>query len=284
MNMNRTARADEICGLNRLSEQEVEERAGENLLVLEGLDELHRWFADHVCDLIARNNAQGKATAGVFPFGPVGQYPLFIERVNREGISLARTTFYFMDEYCDPDGREVEEAHPLSFRSKLYDLFAQIDKRLLPNVENVVFPSHDNLPELADRIAAQPLDVTYGGVGIHGHLAFNEPAPGVRESDPYMVGLNDFTVTINAIRAGIGGNLEGFPRHALTLGMKQLFAAEKMVIFCRNGTEEIDWANTVLRLALFGTPGDDYPVTYLKQHPDWLVVTDRNTLKTPIAI
>ena len=40
----------------------------------------------------------------------------------------------------------------------------------------------------------------------------------------------------------------------------------------------------MLRLALFGTPGDDYPVTYLKQHPDWLVVTDRETLKTPILI
>ena len=96
--------------------------------------------------------------------------------------------------------------------------------------------------------------------------------------------MNNYTVTINAIREGIGGNLEAFPRKALTLGMNQLFSADKIVIFCRNGVPGIDWANTVLRLALFGTPGDDYPVTYLKEHRDWLVVTDEDTLKTPVVI
>ena len=133
-------------------------------------------------------------------------------------------------------------------------------------------------------IEEKKLSITYGGVGIHGHLAFNEPEKGVRNTDPRVVQLNDYTVTINAIRESIGGNLENFPRKALTLGMNQLFSAEKMIFFCRNGIQSIDWANTVLRLALLGEPGDDYPVTYIKTHEDWLIVTDEDTIRTPFSI
>ena len=92
--------------------------------------------------------------------------------------------------------------------------------------------------------------------------------------------LNGFTRTINAIRAQIGGNLEGYPRKALTLGMRQILQARRVRLYCRNGMS-LDWANTVLRLALLGTPGDDYPVTHLREHPDCAIVTDEDTLASP---
>ena len=282
--MNYTDRAEEIRRLNRLSEKEVKELAGKHLVVMENIGRLHRFFAGHICDLIRDNNLQGKPTAGIFPYGPTGQYPPFIERVNREKISLANTRFYFMDEYCDTNGIELPVDHPLCFRGKVYELFKLVNRKLLPDFSNLFFPLHDNLDRLGKQIAGENLCITYGGVGIHGHLAFNEPASGVFDSDLRTVDLNDYTVTINAIREGIGGNLHNFPRKALTLGMKQLFSADKMVVFCRNGISSIDWANTALRLALLGTPGDDYPVTYLKKHKDWLVVTDEHTLRTPISI
>ena len=282
--MNYSDRAEEIVRLNRLSEKEIVELAGDHLLVFENTDALHRFFANHICDLISNNNSQGRKTAGIFPVGPVGQYPYFIERVNREGISLTNAWFYFMDEYCDNSGKEVSLEHPLGFRRKIYELFKQIDKELLPDFSKLIFPLHDNIDRLQEKFAGEELCVTYGGVGIHGHLAFNEPSPGVFNSNPRIVELNDFTLTINAIREGIGGNLQNFPRKALTIGMKQLFAADKIIVFCRNGTPSIDWANTVLRLALLGAPDDDYPVTYLKKHKDWLVVTDKDTLRTPVSI
>jgi glucosamine-6-phosphate deaminase len=277
-------RREEVRYLNGLTVDEVKNLAGDKLLVMNNLDEMHRYFARHMCDLILENNAAGRSTAGIFPVGPVGQYPYFIEEVNRRNISLKDVTFFFMDEYADEYGVEISADHHLSFRGKLFSLFKQIDRSHLPDMSKIIFPSADNLSRLKGLVEDSGLCITYGGVGIHGHLAFNEPEPGVRNSDPRVVELNDFTVTINAVREGIGGNLENFPRKAITLGMNQLFSAKKMVFFCRNGVDSIDWANTVLRLALLGTPGDDYPVTYLKEHPDWLLVTDHDTLKTPINI
>jgi glucosamine-6-phosphate deaminase len=43
----------------------------------------------------------------------------------------------------------------------------------------------------------------------------------------------------------------------------------------------LDWANTVLRLALFGNAGDDYPVTHLRQHSNYQIVTDEDTVQSP---
>ena len=127
------------------------------------------------------------------------------------------------------------------------------------------------------------VDTAYGGIGIHGHLAFNEPEPGVRDSDPRIVALNDFTRTINAVRSQVGGNLENFPRYGITLGMRQLLDAKRIRLYCRNGID-LDWANTILRLSVLGAQGDDYPVTHIRNHANYQVMTDSDTLQQPKII
>jgi glucosamine-6-phosphate deaminase len=265
-----------------MSAAELRDEAGDRLLVLPDLDSLHRHFADSIAAEIRANNLRGHPTRLILPVGPVGQYPLLAEIVNRERLDLKRCWFFMMDEHCDESGVVLPADHPLSFRRTFDELFtSRVSPELLPPAEQVIFPSQQNLPTLKAQIAAAGgIDTTYGGVGIHGHLAYNEPEPGVRESDPRRVRLNDFTRTINAMRSEIGGNLENYPRYGLTLGMRQLLGARRVRLYCRNGLA-LDWANTILRLALLGQPGDDYPVTHLRGHGDYLIVTDEHTARPP---
>ena len=51
--------------------------------------------------------------------------------------------------------------------------------------------------------------------------------------------------------------------------------------FTRNESTAFNWANTIIRIAALGKPGDDYPVTHMRNHRHLRIVTDRNTLKTP---
>jgi len=280
--MNATSRREEIRELLSLSPEEVVARSEGRLVVLPSLEDLHRHFADAIIETIAALKDMQEEVRLILPFGPTGQYPYFVERVNRERLSLKHCLFFFMDEYAREGGTEVEPNHPLSFRGPVARIFSGIDEDLRPSMDRVVFPGKDNLSSLAETMAENGgIDACFGGVGIHGHLAFNEPEEGVSESGPRVVALNDFTVTINAIRDEIGGDLENFPRKALTIGMKQILGAKKIRIYCRNDIPGIDWANTVLRLAVLGTPGDDYPVTHIQNHPDWQVTTDENTLASP---
>jgi glucosamine-6-phosphate deaminase len=274
-------RKKEIRQLLRLSPEEVRPKAGHHLVVCEDLDALHRRFAEDIADEIRANNSENKQTRLILPVGPTGQYPILAEIINSEKISLSECWFFFMDENCDEDGKALGREHPLSFKGEVDRLFlSRLDNPFGLQSERVIFPDEDNISKLAARIdELGGIDTCYGGIGIHGHVAFNEPAPGIKDTGPRRVTLNDFTVTINAVRSHIGGNLECFPRQAYTLGMKQILASKRIRLYCRNGCE-FDWANTVLRLALFGTPGDDYPVTHIRD-TDFTITTDRQTLASP---
>ena len=275
------SRKAEIRELLKLSPEEVVARAGAHLVVCDDLDALHRRFADDIADELSTRNAAGEPTRLIVPVGPTGQYPFLADIINGEGLSLAEAWLFFMDENCDDQQRAVPTEHPLSFKGEAQRLLLdRLDPACGLRPERVTFPDEGNIGELAGRIeAVGGIDTCYGGIGIHGHVAFNEPEPGVAESGPRLVRLNDFTVTINAVRAHVGGNLECFPREAYTLGMRQILGARRIRLYCRNGCE-FDWANTVLRLALFGVPGDDYPVTHIRG-TDYVVTTDRDTLASP---
>ena len=275
-------RAEEIRRLNRLTSAELAGQARERLLVLDNIEELHAHFARSIADTISANNSSGDRTVLILPYGPTGQYPPLLEIINRERISLREATLFFMDEYADDSGNALLSSHPVSFRGQIAWLWDAIEPELRPLASNVTFPGQTNAERLARMIEeAGGAEVCYGGIGVHGHVAFNEPEPGVRNSDPRLVRLNEFTRTINAIRAGVGGDLENFPTHAWTLGMKQCLSARRIELYCRNDIEGLDWANTVLRLAVLGEPGDDYPVTWIREHGNYQVITDRRTAAPP---
>ncbi len=276
-------RRREIHDLLKLSPREVRERAGSRLVVCRDLDELHRRFARDLLGVIRTAHQAHRPAALILPVGPVGQYPILAETLNREGLALHHVHMFFMDEYADADGNALPATHPLSFKGAAERaFFSRLRPELRPKPDQVVFPDENNIDALAEQIRELGgIDYCGGGVGIHGHVAFNEPEPGVSELGPRRVKLNDFTLTINAVRAHVGGNLEGFPRTAYTLGMREILGARCVRLYCRNGCE-FDWANTVLRLALFGRPGDDYPVTWVRERVrDFALTTDLPTLASP---
>ncbi len=275
-------RNEEVRHLLRLTPDAMLRRAKGRLVICRDNDELHLRFAEEIAAEIRMRQARQEPVRMILPVGPTGQYPLLADIINREKMDLANCWFFFMDEYCDENGQALLPEHPLSFRGIMARLFfSRLDPGcgLVPS--RVVFPAHTNIRRLGRMIAAEGgIDTCYAGVGIHGHLAFNEPASKVKKTNPRRVALNDFTVTLNVIRAGMGGDLENFPRQAFTLGLKQILSARRMGLFCRNDIPGIQWANTVLRLALFGKAGDDYPVTHIRGM-DYRVFTTVDTAQRP---
>jgi glucosamine-6-phosphate deaminase len=278
-------RREEISALLQLTESQVEAKSGKHLRVFDDCDMIHQQISNDMADFIISQNEKGEKSRFILPVGPVGQYPFFLARVHREHISLKNCWFFYMDENADNSGYALLPKHPLSFQGEMRRLWLDhVAPEFAVPEDQLFFPDQNNITKLAEIIESiGGIDICFGGIGIHGHIAFNEPEPDIKNSDPRLVYLNDFTTTINAIRAKVGGNLEGFPRKAYTLGMRQILGAGKIRLACRNGID-LDWANTVLRLTLFGTQGDDYPCTYINQHQDFVIYTDWNTLKQPEII
>ncbi|MFW9937377.1 MAG: 6-phosphogluconolactonase [Candidatus Thorarchaeota archaeon] len=278
-------RKAEVRSLMKLFPQEVIQRAGDHLVVCDTLEKLHRKFAEDIFNEIKINNNKRKPTKIILPIGPTGQYPYLVDLIEKFDLDLSNCWLFFMDEYCDEDGYALSVNHPLSFKRIAKKLFLlPLKDKFGLKTSQVTFPEEKNISKLANIIEnLGGIDTCYGGIGIHGHIAFNEPEPNIINTDPRKVALSDTTITINCIRANVGGNLESFPKEAYTIGMKQILRSNRIRLYCRNGSP-YDWANTILRITLFGTPGDDYPVTWIRNHPNYVIITDKDTLTTPLNL
>lgn len=274
-------RGSEIRRLYRLSVAELIAKSKGKLKVFPDLAKLYRFLAE---SMVAEfEKAAGATKAFIMPVGPTEPYQIMADIINRKKISLNSCWFFFMDEYCDDKGKRVTRQYPISFRRQVDALFfAKIGRGLGGPRQQVIFPDNSNLRDIPAMIKdLGGIEVCYGGIGIHGHLAFNEPAPGIKNTDPRVVEINAYTRTVDAVRHGLGGNLVNFPRKAVTLGMKQVLGARKLLLMTRNEHAGMDWANTVLRIAVLGKPGDDYPVTHIRNHPDYIIATDKGTASAP---
>ena len=279
-------RSNEIRALFKLSTDELLAKSKGHLVLTDTLDELYDYLAEQMVSEFRKSTAGKGPAAFIMPVGPTQPYRLMAEKINRERISLKNCWFFFMDEYCDDDDNLIPATHPLSFREQINGLFFNlVDKELLMPEKQRIFPAPENLDKLPEMIAAAGgIEVCYGGIGIHGHVAFNEPEAGVRDTGPRILTINEFTRTVDATRHGLGGNLINFPRRAITLGMKQCLSARKILLMTRNEHKGMDWANTVLRISALGIPGDDYPVTHIRNHKNYIVASDRATAAAPKTI
>ncbi|MBE6400261.1 MAG: hypothetical protein E7041_08995 [Lentisphaerae bacterium] len=283
--MDRKTRRDEVRRILALSTEEMVKEANGQLILFPTLDEVYDYLAEEMVNEFAKAAAGNEIVSFIMPVGPTQPYRLMAEKINYRSLNLKNVRFFFMDEYVDDEKDElIPMTNPLSFRGQIGPLlFNRIRPELMMPANQIIFPTPENIKDLPKMIAdAGGIECCYGGIGIHGHVAFNEPGPGVKDSDPRILEINEFTRTIDSTRhRGVGGNLENFPRRAITMGMKQCLEARRMLLMTRNESTEFLWANTILRIAALGMPGDDYPVTHARFHKNLQIVSDLGTAAKP---
>jgi glucosamine-6-phosphate deaminase len=220
---------------------------------------------------IVAANREGRRATLIVPVGPVEQYPLLAGMLNEERISCRDVVFIGMDEYLTDDDAWVPEDHLLSFRTylnrKFYDL---LDPALAPPPEHRVFPDPRDLGAVPRLIAARGgVDACYGGIGITGHIAFNEP-PEPSETmsveafaalPTRILSLTRETRTINSVT--VGGEIAVIPRRAVTVGMKEILGARRLRLYCNR-----PWQSAVVRRVLHGPITPACPASLMRTHPD----------------
>ena len=156
------------------------------VIIMEDNAAVFKSMAVEMAEEIKAHNDKGEKTVFICPVGPVGQYPFFVEIVNKEHISLKNVWFINMDEYLDDEKKWIPETHPLSFRGFMNrEVYGKINEELLMPEEQRIFPDPENvthIPEIIEKLGG--VDICFGGIGINGHVAFNE-------ADPSMSGEED---------------------------------------------------------------------------------------------
>jgi len=251
------------------------ERLGEGtpvrVQVCGDMADIARRMAEAMRGVIQQARRQQRAATLIIPVGPVDQFPILAETINQQRLDCREVMFINMDEYLTDDDRWIEIDHPLSFRGymnrKFYDL---IEPKLAPCEENRVFPDPQNPRGIGELIEQRGgVDACFGGIGINGHMAFNEPPePGETMSaaefaalPTRVLNLSRETRTINSVT--VGGELAVIPRRAVTVGMQEILASRQVRFYCNR-----PWQSAVVRRVLHSPITAACPASLLRTHPD----------------
>jgi len=251
-------------------------------------DEMGQIMARELIGEIKAHNERGEETRAIIPCGPSCWYKPFTDLINRKQVSLNNLVVFHMDECLDWQGRELPRGHPYCFRGFMEEHFyGPIDPGLAVPEENRIWLNANNIQEVSERIWSAPIDITYGGWGQDGHIAYNQArrhpfsqvtVDDVRNSTIRIQENNIDTILALAQRT-FGTAYQFVPPMSVTLGVKECLSAKKVRVFSDTGA----WKQTALRVALFGPLTPEYPLTLLQEHPDALITATVATATHPIS-
>lgn len=278
----------ELKDCYHVSRRQLEERCPFPLQVVPDVVAVNRIAARRIMDLLVENNRAGRETTLILPVGPLQYVPL-AELCNRERVALSKLTLFMMDEYLQPDGKTpVPPTHPLSFRRFMHQQFvSRVNPELGFSEDRLLFPVPANLESVSQRILSLGgVDLCIAGIGISGHLAFNDP-PEPHETEKGIDWVRNCTtrmVTINRescaqmALGGTHGNWAIIPRQACTLGMKEILASKRISLIGMRS-----WHAGTVRRALFGPVSADCPASLLQEHSNVDVLLTDLAAKPPLV-
>jgi len=228
-------------------------------------------MAEVMLDEICAGEQSGRGATLIVPVGPVDQFAILAKMLNEQSISCRRAMFINMDEYLSENGEWIPEEHPLSFRGYMNRAFYNlIDPALAPPVANRIFPDPASPEAIASIIKSRGgVGACFGGIGINGHVAFNEPpekgetisVEQFGELPTRVLRLSRETRTINSVT--VGGEVSIIPERAITVGMKEILGSERLRFYCNR-----HWQSGVIRRVLHGPVTSACPASLLRTHPD----------------
>ena len=238
------------------------------LIIKKDCEQLAEWAAEYVIKKINdfKPTLQKKFVLGL-PTGssPVIMYKKLIEAYNQKRVSFKNVVTFNMDEYV---GLPVD--HPESYHSFMYNnLFKHID---CPD-ENIHI-LNGNASDLEAECAnyemmiqeAGGIDLFIGGVGVDGHIAFNEPASSL-SSRTRQKTLTTETRMVNS--RFFGNDMNKVPAFALTVGVGTVMDAREVMVLV-NGHAKA----RALQAAVEGGVSQMFTISALQMHKHGIIVCD----------
>ncbi len=218
--------------------------------------------ADIVVDVVAtKPSALVMAATGETPMGSYAE----LARRRADGrLDSSAMRIVQLDEYLGIGPDDPRSLYGWMHRSLVAPLEIDADRIIRFDSEA---PDADQAARDYDRdvAAAGGIDLAILGIGVNGHLGFNEP-PSDAGAPTRVVDLSPDTLTSNAAYWGD----RPVPTRALTAGMSVILSARRILLLV-SGPSKAE----ILDRLLGSEPDPRLPASQLKAHPDTVVLADR---------
>ena len=195
---------------------------------------------------------------------PIGLYSQLVDEYKKGNVSFENVTTFNLDEYT-----KIEPTDPNSYHFFMNtNLFDHID---LPK-EQIHLPngSAEDLEaecqEYEEKITrAGKMDLQVLGIGINGHIGFNEPGTHFT-SRTHIVTLDESTREANS---RFFSTIDEVPTHAITMGIETIMESKEIVLLI-SGEQKAETLNRLLN----GEVNEEFPASILHKHNNVIVIAD----------
>ena len=205
-----------------------------------------------------------------FPGGttPVGFIEAFVSAVNGGAVDISQACYISLDEWVGLSAEDEGSCGHFNHKHLLGRLekpFADV------HLINGVAEDIEEERRKIDRYIAShgPLGVSVLGIGLNGHLGFNE------EGVPFDA--NALVLPLSPTTRQVMGKYFGqrfSPEYGITQGLGQIMRAEMIVLLADGGHKA-----EILHRALKGPVTPDIPASVLQNHPNVCVVVDKDAAR-----
>jgi glucosamine-6-phosphate deaminase len=192
-------------------------------------------------------------------------YAHLVRLHQQDGLDFSRCRTFNLDEYIG-----LPSGHPGSYRRYMEEhLFRHIN--LQAEHAHVPDGMTSDVMEECQRYEALiqeagGIDLQLLGLGVTGHIGFNEPGSPL-DSRTHEVQLTELTRHENA--GPFGGNASAVPAKAITLGLGTIMEARRCLLLVTGAAKA-----AILARVLEGPVTPMTPGSVLQRHPDCKVVVD----------
>lgn len=231
------------------------------IIVCRDYEEMSRKAVELVAESI-RSNPKALVS---FPGGetPLRMVHVFADMVNSGEVDISRAHYVSLDEWVGLSDQD-EGSCGLFNRN---ELFGRLQKPFAS--VHIINGAAENIDE--ERIALDqyiekygPLEVSVLGIGMNGHLGFNEDGVDFN-SDAHIIPLSETTKRVMPKYFGT----KFHPEYGISQGIRQIMAAKKVILIA-NGAHKAE----ILRKAVRGEVTNRVPASILQTHPNCYLVAD----------
>lgn len=225
------------------------------------------FVAKQIADLIRDKASKGEKCVLGLATGstPISLYAALVKLHQTEGLSFKNVISFNLDEYYPID----KDAYQSYWSFMHRHLFSHVDI----DPANIHLPNGNVPKEEMKKYCASyeqaiedagGIDLQILGIGLNGHIGFNEPGSSIL-SKTRLVNLDNTTRIANSYEFA---NISKVPRLAVTMGIGTILKAKKIILMA--------WGNkaSIVAKAVEEHVTESIPASILQQHNDCTFVVD----------
>ncbi len=224
---------------------------------------LDAFVGQHIVDFISsfEKPVIGFATGST----PLGTYDYLIDAYQNKGVDFSKVIAFNLDEYVG-----VEKSHPRSFATAMRDyLFSKINikEENIHALNGYASDMEEECRRYDQDIENNPIDIQILGIGMDGHIAYNEPG------SPFDGGSHVVDLHQESIQSSLDygfDRIEDVPTQGVTQGIATIMKSHQLIMMAKGEKK----AKLVERM-LKGEVSEDFPSSIIQRHDNVIVVLDQ---------